>query len=72
MQRRRFLVTIPGAVMATALASRTYGVDVPTIVPASSLTKPPPALKQALAGPRRPTDDLKRDDFRKPGETMVF
>ena len=67
LKRRHFLTLLPSAV----LVSRAYGADTPAITPSASL-KVSPALKAALANPRRATDDIKRDDARKPGETMTF
>ena len=72
MQRRHFLMIVPGTALAMAfLPAYARAATMPAIVPAASL-KVPDGLKQALAAARRPTADLKRDDARKPGETMVF
>jgi len=70
VQRRQFLTLVPAAALAGVAASAA-AQGAPAMVPAASL-KVPDALKKALASPRRPADDLKRDDFRKPGETMAF
>lgn len=71
MQRRRLLTTIPAATLTLSWALRAFASVMPAEVKGSSL-KVPDTLKAALSNPRRATEDLKRDQFRKPGETMVF
>ena len=71
MKRREFLAMLPPAALTIALPQLVFGATMPAMVPGASL-QAPDALNKALASPRRPTEDIKRDDARKPAETMVF
>lgn len=71
MKRRDILAMLPSAALMPLLPRLALGATMPAMVPASAL-KAPDALKTALASPRRPTEDIKRDDSRKPAETMAF
>jgi predicted methyltransferase len=67
LSRRLILAGAPLlAAMGGALAA-----PAPKIVKAASI-KVPDALRTAIASPRRPPEDVKRDDGRKPAETMAF
>jgi predicted methyltransferase len=68
MKRRDLLLMLPAAALLPRIS---LAATMPAMVPAASL-KVPDALKKALSSERRTTEDLKRDDARKPGETMVF
>ncbi|MBY0508703.1 MAG: hypothetical protein K2P94_00995 [Rhodospirillaceae bacterium] len=71
MKRRAVLSMLPAAAFAPLLPRLSFAAAMPAMVPAAAL-KPNDALKKALASPRRPTEDIKRDDARKPAETMTF
>lgn len=71
MKRRDVLSLLPAAACVQLLPRMSFAVTMPAMVPAASL-KPSDALKKAMANPRRPTEDIKRDGARKPAETMTF
>jgi predicted methyltransferase len=71
MKRRDFVYLAPGLLAAATFGRGAYGAATPGIVPATSL-KVSDAVKKALASPRRPTEDIRRDTVRKPGESMAF
>jgi len=71
MKRRALLSMLPAAAFAPLLPRLSFAATMPVLVPAASL-KPSDALKKAMGNARRPTEDIKRDDARKPAETMTF
>jgi predicted methyltransferase len=75
MKRRAVLSMLPAAAFApaftTVLPRLSFAAALPAMVPGASL-KPSADLKKAMASARRPTEDIKRDDARKPAETMTF
>jgi predicted methyltransferase len=71
MKRRNLLAMLPAVALAPLVPRAVMSATAPLMVPGASL-KVPDSLKKALASERRTTEDLKRDDARKPGQTMVF
>ncbi len=72
MNRRDILWALSGSAAASTVPGTAWATTAQKVVPASSL-KAPEALRTAiLNSTRRPEADRKRDDSRKPAETMVF
>jgi predicted methyltransferase len=62
----------PAMLLAAATASRTRGARAAPVFVGKDALKVSPELRQAMASPRRPEAERKRDIGRKPAETMAF